>query len=67
LRSRAADQTHAAQAAAAGIIKSAIDEGRKHVDQQALKRVYAKLMAAYEGRSRQKNGILKQMIRPKIL
>ena len=53
--------------AAAGIIKSAIDEGRKHVDQRALKRVYAKLMAAYEGRSHQKNGILKQMIRPKML
>lgn len=39
--------------AAAGVIKSAIDEGRKHVDQQALKRVYAKLTAAYKWRSRQ--------------
>jgi hypothetical protein len=38
--------------AAAGVIKSAIDEGRKHVDQQALKRAYAKLMAAYKGRPR---------------
>jgi hypothetical protein len=38
--------------AAAGVIKSAIDEGRKHVDQAALKRVYAKLMAAYNWRSR---------------
>lgn len=38
--------------ASAGVIKSAIDERRKHVDQQALKRVYAKLMAAYEGRPR---------------
>jgi hypothetical protein len=37
--------------AAAGVIKLAIDEGRKHVDQAALKRVYAKLMAAYDWRS----------------
>ena len=37
--------------AAAGIVKLAIDEGRKHVDQAALKRVYAKLMAAYNWRS----------------
>ena len=33
--------------AAASVIKSAINEGRKHVDQEALKRVYAKLTAAY--------------------
>jgi hypothetical protein len=37
--------------AAAGVIRSAIDEGRKHVDQPALKRVYAKLMTAYESRA----------------
>ena len=37
--------------AAAGVIKSAIDEGRKHVDQAALKRVHAKLMAGYNWRS----------------
>lgn len=37
--------------AAADVIKAAISEGRKHVDQEALKRVYAKLMAAYKWRS----------------
>jgi hypothetical protein len=37
--------------AAAGVIRSAIDEGRTHVDQPALKRVYAKLMTAYESRA----------------
>jgi hypothetical protein len=37
--------------AAATVIKSAIDEGRKHVDQEALKRVFAKLTAAYNWRA----------------
>jgi hypothetical protein len=37
--------------AASTVIKSAIDEGRKHVDQEALKRVFAKLTAAYNWRS----------------
>ena len=38
--------------AAAGVIRSAISEGRHHVDQDALKRVLAKLTAAYESRKR---------------
>lgn len=37
--------------AAADVIKAAISEGRKHVDQEALKRVLAKLMAAYRWRT----------------
>jgi hypothetical protein len=37
--------------AAASVIKAAIDEGRKHVDPEALKRVYAKLTEAYKWRS----------------
>ena len=37
--------------AAADVINAAISEGRRHVDQEALKRVLAKLTAAYEWRS----------------
>jgi len=37
--------------AAADVIKAAISEGRKHVDQQALRRVLDKLTAAYKWRS----------------
>jgi len=37
--------------AAADVIKAAISEGRKHVDQEALKRVLAKLTAAYQRKS----------------
>ncbi len=37
--------------AAADVISSAIAEGRKHVDQEALKRVFAKLTAAHNWRS----------------
>ena len=38
--------------AAADVIRSAISEGRHHVDLDALKRVLAKLTAAYESRKR---------------
>jgi hypothetical protein len=37
---------------AADVIKSAISEGRKHVDLEALRRVLAKLAAAYESKKR---------------
>ena len=37
---------------AADVIKSAISEGRKHVDLQALKGVLAKLTAAYNWKKR---------------
>ena len=37
---------------AADVIKSAISEGRKHVDLEALKRVLDKLTAAYNWKKR---------------
>jgi len=36
----------------ADVIRSALSEGRKHVDLEALRRVLAKLTAAYESKKR---------------